>query len=86
MMAAGKGERLAARRVDITAPVYVTATTGVVTYALNRLVFGSAHGGAMPPELYVWVQLTVPMGLGWIAAEWRVRQALRRRRTLPPRR
>lgn len=85
MMAAGKGERLPARRGDITGPVYVTATTGFITWTLNRVIFGDSSGAAMPPEVFVWVQLTVPMGLGWIAAEWRVRTALRRRRNLPRR-
>ena len=84
-MAAKGGERLAAKRGDVTGPVYVTATTGVVTWTLNRLVFGDASGAAMPPEVFVWIQLTVPMALGWLAAEWRVRQARRRRASLPRR-
>lgn len=86
MMMAGKGEKLPASRGDVTGPVYVTATTGVVVWTLNRVVFRDSGGdAAMPPEIFVWVQLTVPMALGWMAAEWRLRQARRRRAALPRR-
>lgn len=59
---------------DVSFPAYVTATTGVVLWLGDRLT-GDA---GLPPEVYVWVQLTVPLLMGRAAAAWRVRRAARR--------
>jgi predicted lysophospholipase L1 biosynthesis ABC-type transport system permease subunit len=67
--------RVPATSGDVSFPAYVAATTGAATWALNRWVF---HTG-MPPEIYIWVQLTIPVALGRLAAGWRVRVAERRR-------
>lgn len=58
---------------DVSFPAYVTATTGAVLYVCNRLI-----GAPLPPEIYVWVQLTVPLVMGRAAAVWRVRRTERR--------
>jgi hypothetical protein len=56
---------------DVSFPAYVTATTGVVLWLGDRL----AGDAGLPPEVYVWVQLTVPLLMGRAAAAWRVRRA-----------
>ncbi|MBW5252034.1 hypothetical protein JGS39_24045 [Streptomyces sp. P01-B04] len=57
---------------DVAFPAYVTATTGAALWVCNRLV-----GHPLPPEIYVWVQLTVPLVMGRLAAVWRVRRTAR---------
>ena len=53
---------------DVSFPAYVTATTGAVLYAVQWVL-----RRPLPPEIYVWVQLTVPLLMGRGAAAWRVR-------------
>lgn len=64
--------QLPAVPTDVTWPAYVTATTGAGTWAVTHYVF---HGANMPPELFIWVQLTIPALLGRVAAAWRLHQA-----------
>lgn len=84
MQQADHGERVSASRTDVTFPAYSAATTAFVVWLLNRLAFRSDDGSAiMPVEVYAWVQLTVPMAMAKGAAEWRLRRARRRPRSLP---
>lgn len=67
----------AAVPTDITFPMYVTATSGLVTAGITRWI------GQIPPELYLWIQLTVPLVMGWVSAKARLRLAHNRPRQLP---
>ena len=55
------------------AATLTTATTGVVVLALERWLF---HG-ALPPEVYLFVQLAIPAACGRLAAEVTYRRAVR---------
>jgi len=65
---------------DVSFPAFVAATAGAATWAGDR-IFAALTGDEMPPEIYVWVQLAVPLVMARAAAGWRAR---RKRRPLPP--
>lgn len=59
---------------QVNASNLVTATTGVVLWSLESFAF---HG-SVPPPVYAFVMLGVPMLCGRLSAELAYRRALRR--------
>jgi hypothetical protein len=71
-------EELSPPGTQVHAASLTSATTSLVLWALTT---GPFHG-VMPPEVYVWVSLAVPYGLGRLGAQLAYRRA--RRRTTTP--
>lgn len=78
----GPTEDVAASRTPATAATLTSATTSFVTWAVGHYGF---HG-SIPPEVFGFMQLVVPAGMGWAGA-WitRRRQECARERQNPPR-
>lgn len=58
-----------------TTATLTTSTTSVIVWSVAHWGF---HG-EIPPEIYGWLMMAVPTGLGLLAAEvarWRARRAL----------
>lgn len=56
---------------QVAAASVTSSTTAFVVWAVDRLVF---RGGGMPPEVYGFLQICVPAGMGFLGAEvvyWR---------------
>lgn len=51
---------------QVAAASMTSATTGFVVWAVDRLFF---HGG-MPPEVYGFLQVTIPSLMGFAGAEF----------------
>lgn len=69
------GDIEATTRAPEATATLTSSTTAVITWALGHYVF---HG-SIPPEVYGFVQLLVPAGLGWVGACIARRRAGRRR-------
>lgn len=65
-------EEIATRAPEATATL-TSATTSFVTWAIAHYGFG----GAIPPEVYGFLQMIVPAGMGWVGACWARRRAER---------
>lgn len=55
---------LSASRGPAAAATLTSSSTSFVTWAVSHYVFG----GMIPPEVYGFLQLVVPAGLGWASA------------------
>ena len=63
--------QIEATRGQVAAVSFTTATTSVIVWGVNKFVFG----GQIPPEIHGWLQLGVPLGMGYVTGEVQQRRA-----------